>query len=215
MRSSLAFRNGGRGAAFTLVELLVVIAIIALLVTLVTPTITGALERGRRAACMGNLRTLGQATLAYALEHREQIPFQYNPGGPGNGYAAPPWFNLLAPYAGAEVNTEISLVRGTDAAFRCPAQRGDFAISYGPSSGCFLDGPRLSISRITQPSAKAWLIDVLPGAVYHFNPFLPSEMWMGDWHAEGVNVLFFDGGVKWMAEQDIEDQRPELFQPTR
>jgi len=203
-----------RKQAFTLVELLVVVAILALLIALVVPGVSRGLERTRSTACVANLRTLGQGTMAYVLDHRDQIPFQQN-GGQGSGYANPPWFNLLAPYAGAVVQSQISLVRGTDKSFRCPTQRGNFAISYGPSSGCLLDGPRLYFSRVRQPTVKAWLIDVPVGNVYFFNPGLPSANWSAPRHDDGVNVLFFDGRVQWLSKEEIEQRRPLMFQPTR
>lgn len=199
---------------FTLVELLVVIAIIALLITLVLPTISRALDRARRIGCIANLRSLGQATIGYASVENGLIPFEYNPGK-GNAYANPPWFNLLAPYADARVNTLISLVKGTEKNFRCPSQRGNFAISYGPTLGCLMDGPQLQLSRIAHPASKAWLLDVPPGNVYFFNPSLPSVGWLAPRHDGGANVLFFDGHVEEITVENIELNRPLMFQPTR
>ena len=60
--------------AFTLVELLVVIAIIALLISILLPSLTEAREQGKKAVCLANLRSIAQASQSYATEdEREQI----------------------------------------------------------------------------------------------------------------------------------------------
>ncbi|MEW6252095.1 MAG: DUF1559 domain-containing protein [Planctomycetota bacterium] len=58
--------RGGRG--FTLIELLVVIAIIAVLVSILLPTLGAARERGRRAKCASNLHQIALAWTLY-LDH--------------------------------------------------------------------------------------------------------------------------------------------------
>jgi prepilin-type N-terminal cleavage/methylation domain-containing protein len=55
-----------RRRGFTLIELLVVIAIISLLLTMLLPSIGGVRELGRQAACLSNMRNLGQALVQYA-----------------------------------------------------------------------------------------------------------------------------------------------------
>lgn len=207
-------KRSSRG--FTLIEMLVVIAIIALLVAIITPAVNRALDNSRRIACVSNLRSLGQATLAYVVDHNQQLPFINAGSGPGSGYANPPWFNLLAPYAGAVVRSNISLEPGTERVFRCPAQRGNFAISYGPSIGAFVDGnSTLNYDAVVSPSQKAWLLDVHTGHVYFFNPGIPSGVWAAPRHQDRVNILYFDGHVGTARTGDLEENRPLLFQPSR
>jgi prepilin-type N-terminal cleavage/methylation domain-containing protein len=58
-----------RGYGFSLIELLVVIAIIALLVTILMPTLNRAKELARQAICATNLRSIGVGLMMYESEH--------------------------------------------------------------------------------------------------------------------------------------------------
>jgi len=59
---------------FTLVELLVVIGIIALLISILLPSLNKAREAGRSVKCMSNLRQLSQATMMFANDHKGKMP---------------------------------------------------------------------------------------------------------------------------------------------
>jgi prepilin-type N-terminal cleavage/methylation domain-containing protein len=61
--------------AFTLIELIVVIAIVALLAAVLLPALAAAKERGRRAACLSNLRQIGIAIELYAPDYSGRIPY--------------------------------------------------------------------------------------------------------------------------------------------
>jgi prepilin-type N-terminal cleavage/methylation domain-containing protein len=58
-----------RHPAFTLIELLVAIAIISLLAALLLPALSTAKEKGRRAACLSNLRQIALGARLYMDEN--------------------------------------------------------------------------------------------------------------------------------------------------
>lgn len=66
--------------AFTLVELLVVVAIVAVLSAILFPAFSMARERGRRAACMSNLKQIGAGWLQYLQDYDGTSPINWRRG---------------------------------------------------------------------------------------------------------------------------------------
>jgi type II secretory pathway pseudopilin PulG len=74
-------------AAFTLVELLVVIGIIALLISILLPTLGRANEAAKRTQCLSNMRELGNALRIYAVENDDCCPIGGIAAAPSTGTA--------------------------------------------------------------------------------------------------------------------------------
>ncbi len=78
-------REGERRHAFTLIELLVVVAIIALLISILLPSLSSARKQARAIKCAANLRDVGLAFAGYLLDDRGIYPpsyvYPYNDAG--------------------------------------------------------------------------------------------------------------------------------------
>jgi len=74
----LSAASGRGGKAFTLVELLVVVGIIALLVTILMPSLGRAMELTRRTICQTNLKALGTGWQIYFQDNDAGIPRMYD-----------------------------------------------------------------------------------------------------------------------------------------
>jgi prepilin-type N-terminal cleavage/methylation domain-containing protein/prepilin-type processing-associated H-X9-DG protein len=91
---------------FTLIELLVVVAIIALLISILLPSLAGARKQTRAIKCAANLRQVAQAMACYLAENLAVYPPSYiyasnrtgsydldaQPETPVNGYLHWSWF---------------------------------------------------------------------------------------------------------------------------
>ncbi len=95
-----------RKTGFTLIELLVVVAIIALLTGILVPAVGRAREAAHRAACLANLRSIGQAIRDYMSENHDFYPPMATmptievSEDPMRQHPRPAMCNILAEYVG-------------------------------------------------------------------------------------------------------------------
>lgn len=119
----------GQKKGFTLIELLVVVAIIALLISILLPSLNRAREQVKATVCMANLRSMGQAFTMYAEEFKGIWPAAVDTLSTQNRWPRP--FHD-AGIIDAELNKydeNGNLVReGGPSVFLCPSEKADRGI---------------------------------------------------------------------------------------
>jgi len=156
------------GPGFTLVELLVVIGIIALLISILLPSLSRAREQAKLVKCLSNVRQLGMAFVMYTNESRGRLPgsgLQGQDSGwiywdkPRNVTDSP-----IAPYMGGLVSTD-ALVCPSDDLNNRPGSAGyanPYPFSYTYNRFYTTDGGWQGITmvqKVRSASEKVLLVE--------------------------------------------------------
>jgi type II secretory pathway pseudopilin PulG len=126
---------------FSIVELFVVLGVILVVASLAIPAIKSARERGRHAADLGKIRSLGASVVLYSNDHRDVVPTPFSlsaaiaspntpiytpPGTPkiGGWWFTNPWaFHVL-------LTPRLSPIAVTAAGLQPPVQTRDESGTY-------------------------------------------------------------------------------------
>ena len=158
--------------SFTLIELLVVIAIIAILASILMPSLSSARERSKASSCMNNVKTLATACLQYADDFNSCMSRVGGINGFNNGKA---WIGKCGKWSSLDLNEEglVTPYFGNNIkAKSCPSVDGDI---INKKSGLFHGGglglnlnfgstgmwPIVKLVQIKAPASKIMISDVM------------------------------------------------------
>jgi prepilin-type N-terminal cleavage/methylation domain-containing protein/prepilin-type processing-associated H-X9-DG protein len=210
----------GKRNGFTLIELLVVVAIIAILASILLPSLTAAKNSARKAQCISNLRQLGLASQMYWDDH-ENFSFRYFSGVTNGGRLY--WFGWIKD--GAEGDREFDAVQGALYPYVqergpevCPSLNYSSSLykykargaAYGYGYNLYLGKKSINMERVTRPAEIGLLADA--AQINDFQaPASPDNPLLEEWyyvdaeesdypnvhfrHQLKANVAFCDGHV--------------------
>jgi len=190
-----------RRRGFTLIELLVVIAIIALLLSILIPSLSRAREAAKRTVCASNLRGLMQAVYLYANDNRDRIVSAgLAHGGSGNEHAA--WINTLKkhyggdaliarcpsdfsefwdrplpPPSGGRVGRNESGDTGEDVEQEPRLRRTSYATNYYTVARIGGRGPYDLLTKIKRPQSTAFMVELVEEGAFAASDHVHPETW--------------------------------------
>jgi len=122
---------------FTLVELLVVIGIIALLISILLPSLSAARDQAKTIKCLSNLRVLGQSMASYTAANKGSL-IPPDTRGPALNPFNDPTYDTFATILVADgylsyPKSQENNVPQIDSVFHCPSMHGEFKsnLDYG------------------------------------------------------------------------------------
>jgi len=195
---------------FTLIELLVVIAIIAILAALLFPALSAMSERGYRAACVGNLRQIAHATIAYASDYKGALP--------GNNA----WlYSSLGANSNLVQQGQLWPYLNSVAVYHCPMDEPPYPSDQASRQltsyvfNLLIGNYAFSLSDFQADDVMFWEANDIPSTMPSGCGGSPGGVWNDahNWpgedvtsrHGGGGHIACFDGHVEWMHKEKFDD----------
>lgn len=192
---------------FTLIELLTVIATVAILVTILLPTIDTIRERARATTCLNNLRQLHGAATMFAMDNDQTMPRRKYP------YVQDLWKYIYKDIPYRDWVDDIP-VRLAGTIFECPSMYndpGDVKRSYGINQkvarGYGNTSTQIPLSVIAEPEKLVYFGDSLASSDLLPKASGSSRCTLNPRHGGLVNLVFFDGHA------ESRTLTPEITEP--
>ena len=235
MTRSESRRVGPALRGFTLIELLVVIAIIALLLSILTPSLSKAKDIAKKVSCASNVRSIGLAVTQYQVEFDGWLPMCYQ----GCDTRVSRAYVIGATYCweisrflGCEDDPWFEggfWESGAPPALTCPSERKDWGahiLGYGwnwASLGAYIRPSgdwwkRRKVREVARPGETSCLGETRPmdNTLYGELPTQLTIFWgyqgsapdyyCGKRHDDGTNFLCVDGHIEhWKYDDLIDD----------
>ena len=220
-------RRGAGG--FTLIELLVVVAIIALLVSILVPSLTHARQIAQRTLCATNLRSINLAVAMYTDDYNDVYPCAQDPVSTDPYYwlwMGRGWRGFVERYLGTKVTADNPSVLAcrSDPALKDTYEATSYAYSMafyhspeqidamGATSDLYSAGQvKPSIGQRTQDVTEPTRKILIGEWTSNHDPQPGSPGW---WSWQGSRTfLFADGQIRYLAAEDILPARDSWPDP--
>ncbi|MDD2706843.1 MAG: substrate-binding domain-containing protein [Verrucomicrobiae bacterium] len=200
-----------RSSAFTLVELLIVMALLSVLAAMLLPALRGALEVGRRAKCIGQMRQLGQAVAAYVNDYDGWLPMVRSDVTPPGSDASMKWITNQAflRNLGIRLVYESGWKSSNMERLVCPSDKSPYVDTYYAYQTSYAFN--INLGNATFPYWHRMEEFAKPGGLclafeargkFYYDAYMSAPgTTYGDkipyLHGNGANVLYLDGHVAW------------------
>ncbi len=193
---------------FSLIDVLVTMAVIAVLLSILTPSLSSIRETARQVICRSNIRQLGIGVTQFAAEHGDRVPPSvYVPEGSGT---LAPWETMTLRIApGSKWDGLGHLYEGeyTSAAqvFHCPSHTGNhryqvYAPSWASESGLLVGNFQYRGRAEIRPGSSTDRLSGMSGGTSLISDGFRTQSDFN--HQIGANLFRADNSVAWFSDRE-------------